>query len=89
MRTDIDYIISVMKEYTPKSEGELDEQDEAPADSGASTPSSGGGGGTAGNTNARGRLWGTGLNRGPANMLGLKGEKWGTGLARGHANPVP
>jgi hypothetical protein len=88
MRTDIDYIISVMKEYTPKLEGELDEQDEAPAGGGASAPSSGGGG-TAGNTNARGRLWGTGLNRGPANMLGLKGEKWGTGLARGHANPVP
>jgi hypothetical protein len=87
MRTDIDYIISLMKEYTPKIGGELDEEDAAPADSGASAPSTGGGGG--GNTNARGRLWGTGLNRGPANMLGLKGEKWGTGLARGHANPVP
>ena len=87
MRTDIDYIISLMKEYTPKLEGELDEQDAAPADSGASAPSSGGGGG--GNTNARGRKWETGLTRGPANMLGLKGEVWGTGLARGHANPVP
>lgn len=88
MRTDTDYIISLMKEYTPKSDGELDEQDEAPADSGgASAPSSGGGGG--GNTNARGRKWETGLTRGPANMLGLKGEVWGTGLARGHANPVP
>jgi hypothetical protein len=87
MRTDIDNIISVMKEYTPKSDGELDEQDEAPAGGGASTPSSGGGGG--GNTNARGRKWETGLTRGPANMLGLKGEVWGTGLARGHANPVP
>ena len=86
MRTDIDYIISLMKEYTPKLEGELDEQDEAPAGGGASAPSTGGGGG---NTNARGRLWGTGLNRGPANMLGLKGEKWGSGVARGHANPVP
>ena len=87
MRTDIDYIITLMKEYTPKSEGELDEQDAAPADSGSSTPpadSSGGGG-----SNSRGRKWETGLTRGPANMLGLKGEKWGTGLARGHANPVP
>ena len=83
MRTDTDYIISLMKEYTPKSEGELDEQDAAPADSGASTPSAGGG------SNSRGRKWETGLTRGPANMLGLKGEKWGTGLARGHANPVP
>jgi hypothetical protein len=84
MRTDIDYIISLMKEYTPKSEGELDEQDAAPADSGASAPSTGGGG-----SNSRGRKWETGLTRGSANMLGLKGEKWGTGLARGHANPVP
>lgn len=86
MRTDTDYIISLMKEYTPKSEGELDEQDAAPADSGASAPSSGGGGG---GSNSRGRKWETGLTRGPANMLGLKGEVWGTGLARGHANPVP
>ena len=88
MRTDTDYIISLMKEYTPKSEGELDEQDEAPADSGASAPSSGGGG-AGGGSNSRGRKWETGLTRGPANMLGLKGEVWGTGLARGHANPVP
>lgn len=87
MRTNIDYIISLIKEYTPKSEGELDEQDAAPADSTSSAPSTGGGGG--GNTNARGRKWETGLTRGPANMLGLKGEVWGTGLARGHANPVP
>ena len=88
MRTDTDYIISLMKEYTPKSEGELGEQDEAPADSGASAPSSGGGG-AGGGSNSRGRKWETGLTRGPANMLGLKGEVWGTGLARGHANPVP
>lgn len=86
MRTDIDHIISLMKKYTPKSEGELDEQDAAPADSGSSAPSTGGGGG---GSNSRGRLWTTGLPRGHANMLGLKGEKWGTGLARGHANPVP
>jgi hypothetical protein len=77
MRTDIDYIISLMKEYIPKSEGELDEQDTAPAESGG------------GNTNSAGRKWETGLTRGPANMLGLKGEKWSSGLTRGHANPVP
>jgi hypothetical protein len=76
MRTDIDYIISLMKEYTPKTDGELGEQESAPA--------AGGGG----NTNARGRKWETGLTRGPANMLGLKGEKWESGLTRGHANPV-
>jgi hypothetical protein len=86
MRTDIDYIVSLMKEYTPKLEGELDEQDESPADSAPSTPSAGGAGG---GSNSRGRKWETGLTRGPANMLGLKGEVWGTGLARGHANPVP
>ncbi len=77
MRTDIDYIISLMKEYTPKTDGELGEQESAPAS-----------GGGAGNTNARGRKWETGLTRGPANMLGLKGEKWESGLIRGHANPV-
>lgn len=83
MRTDVDYIISLMKGYTPKSEGildvELDEQEEPPS----------GGGSSGGNTNARGRKWETGLTRGPANMLGLKGEKWSSGVARGHANPVP
>lgn len=88
MRTDIDYIISLMRDFTSKTDGELDEQDEAPADSGTSAPSSGGAGG-GGNTNARGRKWETGLTRGKANKLGLKGEKWETGLARGHANPVP
>ena len=83
MRTDVDYIISLMKEYTPKSEGvldvELDEQEESPS----------GGGSSGGKINARGRKWETGLTRGPANMLGLKGEKWSSGVARGHANPVP
>jgi hypothetical protein len=77
MRTDIDYIISLMKEYTPKTDGELGEQESASTDSG-------GGGGK-----GAGRKWETGLTRGPANMLGLKGEKWETGLTRGHANPVP
>jgi hypothetical protein len=77
MRIDIDYIISLMKEYTPKTDGELGEQESAPA-------ASGGGGGK-----GAGRKWETGLTRGPANMLGLKGEKWESGLTRGHANPVP
>jgi hypothetical protein len=73
MRKDIDFIISLMKQYTPKIEGELGEQDTSPSDSGGGA----------------GRKWETGLTRGPANMLGLKGEKWSTGLTRGHANPVP
>ena len=80
MRTDIDYIISLMKRYTPQTEGELSEEDEP-------TPAAGGSGG--GGPKGAGRKWETGLTRGPANMLGLKGEVWGTGLARGHANPVP
>jgi hypothetical protein len=58
MRTDIDYTISLMKEYTPKIEGELGEQEEAPATGGKGA----------------GRKWETGLTRGPANMLGLKGS---------------
>lgn len=76
MRTEINNIISLMREYTPKTDGELGEQEAPPA-------ASGGGG------KGAGRKWETGLTRGPANMLGLKGEVWGTGLARGHANPVP
>jgi hypothetical protein len=83
MRTDIDYIISLMKEYTPKNDGELGEQDTASAGG-----SSGGGTGAGNNLNTRGRKWETGVGRGPANMLGLKGEKWGGKLTRGHANPV-
>jgi hypothetical protein len=83
MRTDIDYIISLMKEYTPKNEGELDEQDTA-----ASSGGSGGGAGAGTNLNTRGRKWETGLTRSKANKLGLKGEKWESGLTRGHANPV-
>jgi hypothetical protein len=80
MRTDIDYIISLMKEFTPKTDGELDEQDTA--------SSSGGGEGAGNNLNTRGRKWETGLTRSKANKLGLKGEKWESGLTRGHANPV-
>ena len=87
MRTDIDYIISLMKEYTPKTGGELGEaEDAAPAASSGGGGSTGGGAGT--NLNTRGRKWETGLTRGPANMLGLKGEKWETGITRGHANPL-
>ena len=77
MRTDVDYIISLMKEYTPKTDGELGEQDAA-SSSGGDTGGKG-----------AGRKWETGLTRGKANKLGLKGEKWETGLTRGHANPVP
>ena len=71
MRTDIDHIISLMKQYTTSnSNEELDEQDEAPA---SSAPAAGGGGG--GSTTNTGRKWETGLTRGKANKLGLAGEK--------------
>ena len=76
MRADIDYIISLMKEYTIKSDVELDEQETAPADSGSGKP------------NTAGEKWSSGAVRGPANMLGKKGEKWDTGIKRGVANQV-
>lgn len=75
MRTDIDYLIKLMKDYTFEDrkpvKDEMGEQEE---------------GGSPTNT---GRKWETGLTRGKANKLGLAGEKWETGLTRGHANPVP
>ena len=81
MRTDIDYIISLMKEYTPKTDNiELGEQD---------TPSDGGGSG--GGSNAP-STWadsvGSKVSRGKANMLGKAGEKWESGLSRGPANQL-
>jgi hypothetical protein len=79
MRTDIDYIISLMKEYTPKNNGELDEQEEAPSS-----------GGDAGGGNSPTK-WADivgGPARGKANMLGKAGEKWVSGLTRGVANQL-
>jgi hypothetical protein len=78
MITDIDRIISLMKEYTTNSNEELGEQEEAPTGGDSS-----GGGST--NTVTK---WETGLVRGKANRLGLKGEKWESGLTRGKANPL-
>jgi hypothetical protein len=79
MRTDIDYIISLMKEYTPKTDGELGEQDAGPAPSG--------GGGEGYPTVSHWEELHT-LTRGKANMLGKSGEKWATGLTRGVANQI-
>jgi hypothetical protein len=87
MKTDIDYLINLMKKYTKDSTetlgSEIDEQEEASSGGGGTTTTGGG------NTNSRGRKWETGITRGKANKLGLKGEKWESGLARGKANPVP
>ena len=78
MRTDINYIISLMKRYTPKNDGELGEQE--------SSPASGGGEGYP-TTSKWSEVVG-GPARGKANMLGKSGEKWGSGLTRGVANQL-
>jgi hypothetical protein len=80
MRTDIDYLISLMKKYTPKTEGELGEQDAA--------PSSGGSGGGEGYPSVSHWEELHTLTRGKANPLGKSGEKWATGLTRGVANQI-
>jgi hypothetical protein len=81
MINDIDYIISLMKEYTPKgNESELGEQDAAAA------PSSGGGGGAKYPTVTK---WETGVARtGPANQIG--NTKWNeiVKVNRGKANTL-
>ena len=81
MINDIDYIISLMKEYTPKgNESELGEQDAAAA------PSSWGGGGTKYPTVTK---WETGLARtGPANQVSK--TKWSeiVKVNRGKANTL-
>lgn len=80
MRVDVDYIISLLKEYTPKKNSkEIDEQ-EAAAGGAAST-----GGGGAYPTVTK---WETGLTRGPANQIGV--TKWNeiVKLNRGKANTL-
>jgi hypothetical protein len=81
MRTDIDYIISLMKEYTPKKDNiELGEQD--------TTSDSGGSGGGSNSPSTWGDIVGSKVSRGKANMLGKAGEKWESGLTRGPANQL-
>ena len=70
-----------MKEYTPKKEGELDEQ-EAAASGGS------GGGGEGYPTVSKWSEVVGGPARGKANMLGKSGEKWASGLTRGVANQL-
>jgi hypothetical protein len=77
MRTDIDYIISLMKEYTPKTDGELGEQESpSPAGGGEGYP-----------TVSHWEELHT-LTRGKANPLGKSGEKWVSGVNRGVANQI-
>jgi hypothetical protein len=81
MRTDIDYIISLMKEYTPKTDTiELDEDDAA-----ATSGGSGGGGNT---PSTWSDIVGSKVSRGKANPLMKSGQKWESGLTRGPANQL-
>lgn len=83
MKNDVDYIISLMKEYTTnQNEGEIGEQDAA-----ASAPAGGGGGGGAKYPTVT--KWETGLARtGPANQIGLTKWKDIVKVNRGKANTL-
>jgi hypothetical protein len=80
---EIDEIINLMKQYIPKKDidGELDEQDAAPA------AASGGGGGEAAEYPTVTK-WESGVTRGPANQIGL--TKWRdiVKVTRGKANTL-
>jgi hypothetical protein len=83
MRVDVDYIISLLKEYTPKKNSEeLGEQDAA-AGGGAA---SGGGSGSGGYPTVT--KWESGVTRGPANQIGV--TKWNeiVKINRGKANTL-
>ena len=81
MRTDIDYIISLMKEYTPKTDKIELEEDDAAVTSGGS-----GGGGNSPSTWSD--IVGSKVSRGKANPLMKSGQKWESGLTRGPANQL-
>ena len=81
MRTDIDYIISLMKEYTPKTDTiELEEEDAA--------VTSGGSGGGGNSPSTWSDIFGSKVSRGKANPLNKSGQKWESGLSRGPANQL-
>lgn len=82
MINDVDYIISLMKEYTTNGkDGEIGEQEDAGASS------AGGGGGSAKYPTVT--KWETGLARtGPANQIGLTKWKDIVKVNRGKANTL-
>jgi hypothetical protein len=82
MINDVDYIISLMKRYTPKeNEGELGEQDAA------ASPSGGGGG--AASEYPTVTKWESGVARtGPANQISLTKWKDIVKVNRGKANTL-
>lgn len=79
MKTDVDYIISLMKKYTiNNSSGEIGEQDAA-----------GGGGGGKPAPYPTVTKWETGISRtGPANQIGLTKWKDIVKVNRGKANTL-
>jgi len=82
MRTDVDYIISLMKEFTtPKNQDELGEQEDAAA--AAPAASTGGGGGAGYPTVTK---WSSGRKFGPTYNPDQK--VWSSGLTRGKANTL-
>jgi hypothetical protein len=78
---EIDEIINLMKRYTPKKDfdGELEEQDAAPA--------AGGGGGEAAEYPTVTK-WESGVTRGPANQIGLTKWRDTVKLTRGKGNTL-
>lgn len=81
MRVDVDYIISLMKEFTiNEKDGELGEQEDAGGGGGAA---SGGGGGTYPTVTK----WSSGRKFGPT--YNPEQPKWnGNGITRGKANTL-
>jgi hypothetical protein len=78
MKNDVDYIISLLKKYTPNNDtSELGEQDAA----GGGTASGGKGYPTV-------TKWETGINRGPANQIGVTKWKDIVKINRGKANTL-
>lgn len=80
MKNDVDYLISLMKEYTFSEKERGNKFEIGEQEAGAETS----------NTNKRGSTWSElyAQVRGKANMLGKKGEKWDSGVKRGIANQV-
>lgn len=80
MKTDIDFLIALMQDYTKgDSSSEIKEQDAA---AGGGTT----GGGSKNNVTTWSQIVGANLKRGKANPLG--NTKWESGLTRGPANQL-
>lgn len=84
MKSDIDFLIMLMKKFTYSDSVELDEEETSSTGGAGST-----GTGTKNNVTTWSQIVGAKVSRGKANPLGKSGEKWASGVARtGPANPV-